>query len=120
MSLCSPIDEHERTRRGAGAGNCNGGRGVYKTFCYGNSNGDRGREADVQRCFDQLYGLNSGYGCNTRSQGRCRCTVDSSFILSWQQTFREAREKLYQQCHGFTNNIMERYEGNMYLTATCD
>jgi hypothetical protein len=46
--------------------------------------------------------------------------VDSSFILSWQQTFREAREKLYQQCHGFTNNIMERYEGNMYLTATCD
>jgi hypothetical protein len=27
---------------------------------------------------------------------------------------------LYQQCGGFTNSIMKRYEGNMYLTATCD
>ncbi|CAF1599156.1 unnamed protein product, partial [Didymodactylos carnosus] len=114
----------ERTKRGAGAGNCNGGRKTYKTFCYGHRNGDRGREADVQKCFDRLYARKvQPWGCQTLTEGRCRCTVDSSYIFGangrWSQTFREAREKLYQGCGGFTNNIMERYEGTLYLTATC-
>lgn len=111
----------EREKRGAGAGNCNGGRNVYKTFCYGTRTGDARREASVQKCFDRLYtGVSPRWGCHTISEGRCRCTVDSPFFFSWQQTFREARERLYQQCRGFTNNIMERYEGKLYLTATCN
>ena len=108
-------------RRGAGAGNCNGGRNTYQTFCYGDRNGNSQREADVQACFDRLRDGNSfNYGCRTLTQGGCQCTVDSSFIWSWDQTFGEARQNLYQQCGGFTNNIMERYEGDMYLTATCN
>jgi hypothetical protein len=106
--------------RGASAGNCNGGRNHNETFCYGNSNGDPGREADVQACFDKLSNPGNNFGCRIESQGNCQCTVDSSFIWNWSQTFGGARKNLYQQCHGFTNNILERYEGNMYLTATCN
>lgn len=111
----------EREKRGAGAGNCNGGRGVYKTFCYGTRTGDARREASVQKCFDRLASsFATRSGCRTTSEGQCRCTVDSPYLITWQHIFREARERLYQQCHGFTNHIMERYEGKMYLTATCN
>lgn len=109
-----------RARRGAGAGNCNGGRNHYQTFCYGNSNGDAAREADVQNCFNKISNPGKHFGCNHATQGKCRCTVDSSFIWNWANTFQEARQNLYRHCHGFTNNILERYEGNLYLTATCD
>ncbi len=118
FKLCSPV--LERTRRGAGAGNCNGGRNHYESFCYGSRNVER--EGWAQLCFDKLYDeydfLN--FGCYTIRWGRCSCTVDSSWIWNWSQTFREARINLYRYCGGFTSNIMERYEGNMYLTATCD
>ena len=94
---------------------------MYKTFCYGQRTGNAARERNVQRCFDRLRDLNAGpWGCHTLTEGSCRCTVDSSYIWNWYQTFGEARQNLYQQCGGFTNSIMERYEGKMYLTATCN
>ena len=93
---------------------------VLKHERRGDRTGNARRESDVQGCFDQLSQVTGNYGCSSRSQGNCRCTVDSSFIWDWTKTFGEARQRLYEQCSGFTNNVMERYEGNMYLTPTCD
>ena len=105
----------------AGAGNCNGGRFKYKSFCYGEGNRDTGREASVRACFNQVHDLNVyGHGCHHSSQGKCNCTVDSSHIWNWKRNFRQARDSLYESCHGFGHTTMERYEGNMYLAAICD
>ncbi|CAF1548542.1 unnamed protein product [Adineta ricciae] len=125
IDLCASAPSAEREKRGAGAGNCNGGRGVYKTFCYGNRNGDKGKESDAQLCLDALMNASSRpWGCSTVSHGRCRCTVDSSYIFGangrWAQTYREARANLHRECFDFTHNIMERYEGNLYLALTCN
>lgn len=107
--------------RDVGAGNCNGGRGVYQTFCHGIRSKNTTRETNVEKCFFRLWnGIHLKWGCRTLVEGSCQCTVDSSFIFNWSRTFNEARQRLHQQCQGFSNTIMERYEGDMYLTAICD
>ena len=56
----------ERQSRDAGAGNCNGGRGVYQIFCCGTPVGNATRQTSVQKCFDRLYSaMKLRYGCFT-------------------------------------------------------
>ncbi len=63
-------------------GNCNGGRGHYRKFCYGQCTGDREREDDTQKWFDRLYRTSrASYGCLHAAHGHCRCTVETS--LQW-------------------------------------
>ncbi|CAF2122831.1 unnamed protein product [Rotaria magnacalcarata] len=97
------------------AGSCNGGRGIYATYC--NTHRSNAMQ-DAKRCVDKLPSVAGlAWGCVNAQSGYCKCTVDTSYQNNWSGTFSEARNNLF---HGCSNSIeAERYEGNMYLTYTC-
>lgn len=103
-----------------GASSCRLFARAHESVCIGESTHDASREADVQRCLDRLYTQTKWKReCRTLREGHCTCRVRAYHVLFWTRTFKKARQHLYEECQGFTQNFMTRYEGRMTLEVVC-
>ena len=104
---------------------CKGGGGKYETLYNTNLNNNEYRKVD--KCFWMLRKIlrrsnsnNVPWGCFKAEVGKCRCSADSSYIWSYMQTFEEALGNLRKNTENFKSVEAETWEGNMYISYTCD
>lgn len=102
----------------AAAGQCRAQNGKYDSSKSVNIH-SKNRPL-VESCLADLNGkVTAKWGCYHHQAGVCRCTVDSSLIVVYDEIYWQTVNRLQLLTNGYKNNEAEYWYGDMYMTYTC-
>ncbi|KAH9395212.1 hypothetical protein TYRP_020971 [Tyrophagus putrescentiae] len=111
-------NDSEKARESAGE--CKGGQGIYQTLVNETAGRNPSNKQLVYECFETVRKIPKiKWGCYHAFSDRCRCTIDSNFIWSYDQTLAEGLYSLLLNSDGFEWDQAETHQGNFYLAYSC-